>query len=260
MIDLFKMQASCKEENKHFFNLIIKGKNIKRFKQRETFAQRGYKLYPSDFSFGMCVYEYLENIDNKTPPNVKGQFRMDAGSYLHAEYQEDLLLTSGLYPKPVLTDPKSIKKLNENWPEIPGYMYGISFRVDSVLCTPENKSKPLPTEIKSTNQPIEDWDDYIAQELPVKKHECQVHMYAYLLNALKIYDQKIDQVMLVYRNRLLLPEDPAGIVEFRLDHTPAIEKKCHELAMEGMKQRMYKILNKPSSCTYKACEKHRSRK
>lgn len=247
-------------------------KSIEVSKQEYEWGEPDYKIYPSGFTsktFELCPAEHIVSLENWGGiAQLAGVYKVRRGSAVHEEYQNELLESDKLYPKPEnIADERMKQKLEDKWPEVPFHDHetGISGSVDLVMTW---KKAPCLIEIKSTSIDPTRWEEYKSKSLPSEHHLIQFGIYYWELLKLGYYAE-IPRGVLVYNNLLFPPGDEKGELEllippdYELKKYPGIKliDLAEDLILNLQDCRNQYIQNGKDGvvCHYGRCRKHKKK-
>lgn len=262
MSKFLKSLLRDKANNKIFFPMIrsVRKRSIEIRKENYRWGAPDYKIYPSAIrSWNICPVEFIKSLETaqgNVIDQLDGIYRVRRGSAVHAELQEDLLISGKNYADPLGLSPELYQKLCDNRPEIPftDPESGFSGRLDGCISF---KGEPLPIEIKTTSSDIKTW----TKNLPKPEHKIQGAFYCYFPNKLKYYPVKIKRFLLCYLNLTLDPANQQnGEEEFMEEYDSTLEDKTHLLVTHLTGARQAYINNQEVNCAYPLCRIHGKKK
>ena len=262
MVNFLSQQIKDQSKGSLFFPSIrkVRRKDIELKSESFYWGAPDYKIYPSAIkSWGQCPKTFIENAHKFNGiTQIEGIYRTRRGTAIHNELQKDFLLSDKLAPKPQnITDPRILRKLEDNWPEVPFHDLdsGVSGSIDAVYLL---RKEIIPIEIKSTNLSEEDWEKAIQTNFPRTRTQwtIQTCIYLHYLNKLNYYpDFQVKRGIVAVINGCIDPANPDGEHEIIIDFEEYREK-IEKLLDSYSLQRYYLMNNKEGECTNPYCNEH----
>jgi hypothetical protein len=261
MVSFLKALASDQAKGSVFFSQVRRVRRIEIEESRRAYrwGAPDFKLYPSSLSFNMCPKAYIESLPEFNGiEDLTAIYRVKRGSAVHTELQDSFLKADKVFPRSKLHVPeRSLKKLEENWPEVPFHDLdsGISGRVDGLM----DWKGPVPVEIKTTSISPDKWEKHTETNLPLPYHLCQGAVYCYELNLLHYTEEPITRFILAYINLMMSPGDAKAEKEYVIDYEPLRERTT--LLISHLTQvRNAFIKGEEIECAYPECKIHEGKR
>ena len=233
-----KSSARSQKQGSVFFTEILRVRRRQVENKKKDYVWEEYKWYPSGLVIGMCPKAYL--LKQQTFNGIEDLdaiYRVRRGSAVHWEFQQDILESPRLYPKPQKRlSPRMEAKLQDNWPEVPFHELDVSGSADCVI----DWQGPCPVEIKSTSKDPKKWEEE-KTKLPSLQHLTQVGIYRWMFNYAGYYPEPCEKAVLAYQNLLFDVIDPKGRVEYIIDkdyrphgYAETLDELVEELILKGL--------------------------
>ena len=254
MTNFFQMQLQDSHKKSVFFSLIRKARRQEIEKKKASLKWEDHKIYPSSLrSFSQCPKEFVASLANPTTiEDLSAIYLVKRGSAVHKEFQDSLLLSDKLYPKPTnIANKRILTKLEKNWPEVP-YHSDITHHSGSADGVILYKGFPCVIEIKTTSKDMAKWE---SMEGPDEAHIMQVCDYMYHLTEMNYYGQPVKTAFICYLHLMYKPGDQDAEKEFKVPYD-AYKERYEAYIKEETRQLNLVIDGSEGECYYQFCKKH----
>lgn len=255
----------------HDGDYLYSGLQVRRLKVQEE-KRLAYKwderIHPSSLCFDDCPEKYFEDIKKRSNSSSDGLHRMALGIALHELFLKEI----GKHPDmvyPIAGIPQvMLDSKRKDWeaefkkvhPSIPfdDPETGFSGEADAVI---NIKDKPVLVDLKFPQSDDQRWGE-ICKKLNKEEDDrelgqyiCQISIYSYFMNKLKMYDKPIEMAGICYMNPKV--DDKTGISTFEdYRSLEPLWEKTELLVQHWSAARLLAIAGQPIVCEYPLCKVH----
>ena len=229
-------------------------------KRKEEFKWQGNISPSAQIRPTTCVEAFFKRQKQylEFPPDTLMIVNM--GSVMHDAFHDTVLKVEGLrweYPQYADAEIDAWQKKIE--PEYACWdkESGIKGKIDDILNV---DGEPVITDLKFRWMDRAAWDRFVKDGKAKIEHATQVRIYMNRLNAMKIYQERMQQGRISYCNMLMRPFSKGSIFEVPITYTKQDATDTNDLIEALWEGRMRELEGKPAICRNKKCAEHGSGK